>query len=335
MAVFPNNEALLFTNWLLTPGRFRFSGPRKAIIQFVQIAAATSSSTTNNIWNNFNMITAPLYSRYRQYVDLTNTTFTVEFLLIGGGGGGGSFGGGGAGEIIYTNLYGLSIGTFPVVIGAGGTGSPTSMGIGTNGNNSTFDTSIATGGGGGGAFSTTLKNGLNGACGGGGGCWVSGSPAFGTGGLGLSGFNGGDGDGSGIGTAGGGGGGFGGVGLPVTAIATGGNGGAGVSYSISGVPTFYAGGGGGAGGTTKGLGGSGIGGNGAKYPTPSPTVPTANTGSGGGGSYASTDATNGADGVFILSYPTGSIVCTGGTITTSGGNTIHTFNANGTLTRIS
>jgi len=34
---------------------------------------------------------------------------------------------------------------------------------------------------------------------------------------------------------------------------------------------------------------------------------------------------NGSPGAVIISYPTGSIIATGGTITTSGGNTIHTF----------
>jgi hypothetical protein len=33
----------------------------------------------------------------------------------------------------------------------------------------------------------------------------------------------------------------------------------------------------------------------------------------------------------IISYPTGSITATGGTITTSGGNTIHTFTSTGTF----
>jgi hypothetical protein len=35
----------------------------------------------------------------------------------------------------------------------------------------------------------------------------------------------------------------------------------------------------------------------------------------------------------IIAYPTGAITATGGIITTSGGNTIHTFNASGTFER--
>ena len=41
----------------------------------------------------------------------------------------------------------------------------------------------------------------------------------------------------------------------------------------------------------------------------------------------------GSAGVVIVSY-TGSALYTGGTITTSGGNTIHTFTSNGTLAEI-
>ena len=54
----------------------------------------------------------------------------------------------------------------------------------------------------------------------------------------------------------------------------------------------------------------------------------------GGGGGANTDGASGAggSGVVIVSYPTGSVSATGGTITTSGGNTIHTFTSNGTFT---
>jgi len=56
----------------------------------------------------------------------------------------------------------------------------------------------------------------------------------------------------------------------------------------------------------------------------------ANTGSGGDGF----SSTAGADGVLIVSYPTGSLIASGGTVTTSGGFTIHTFTTSGTFTRI-
>jgi hypothetical protein len=61
---------------------------------------------------------------------------------------------------------------------------------------------------------------------------------------------------------------------------------------------------------------------------------TANTGSGGGGgalqNSGAFDGGNGASGVVIISYA-GSQKFTGGTVTSSGGNTIHTFNSSGTL----
>lgn len=54
---------------------------------------------------------------------------------------------------------------------------------------------------------------------------------------------------------------------------------------------------------------------------------------GGGGSANTAEASGaGGSGVVIVSYPTGSVSATGGTITTSGGNTIHTFTSNGTFT---
>jgi hypothetical protein len=58
----------------------------------------------------------------------------------------------------------------------------------------------------------------------------------------------------------------------------------------------------------------------------SPADGAANTGDGGTGARA------GGSGIVIVSYPTGSITATGGTITTSGGNTIHTFTSSGTFT---
>jgi len=53
----------------------------------------------------------------------------------------------------------------------------------------------------------------------------------------------------------------------------------------------------------------------------------------GGGSTAAFTGSNapGQNGVVILRYRTGSMTATGGTITTAGGYTIHTFTANGTF----
>ena len=41
---------------------------------------------------------------------------------------------------------------------------------------------------------------------------------------------------------------------------------------------------------------------------------------------------SGAAGVVIITYPTGSITATGGTMTTANGYTIHTFTTSGTFT---
>lgn len=108
---------------------------------------------------------------------------------------------------------------------------------------------------------------------------------------------------------------------------TGGSGGTGINSSITGSSIAYGGGGGGAisgSATCGGTGGShlGTGSNG-----------TANRGGGGGGGGGSgASGGNGGSGVVIISYSTGSLTATGGTITTSGGNTIHTFTTSGTWT---
>jgi hypothetical protein len=52
---------------------------------------------------------------------------------------------------------------------------------------------------------------------------------------------------------------------------------------------------------------------------------------GGGGGGRNGTGQTGQTGVVVISYPGGQ-QATGGTITTSGGNTIHTFTASGTFT---
>jgi hypothetical protein len=59
------------------------------------------------------------------------------------------------------------------------------------------------------------------------------------------------------------------------------------------------------------------------------TAGTANLGGGGGG--GGTTGANGGSGVVIISYP-GAQIGTGGTVTSVGGNTIHTFTSSGTYT---
>ncbi|NBV80048.1 MAG: hypothetical protein EBR62_09370, partial [Verrucomicrobia bacterium] len=59
---------------------------------------------------------------------------------------------------------------------------------------------------------------------------------------------------------------------------------------------------------------------------------TANRGGGGGGGGAGDKGGNGGSGVVIIRYLTGTATCTGGTVTTSGLYTIHTFTSSGTFT---
>jgi hypothetical protein len=126
--------------------------------------------------------------------------------------------------------------------------------------------------------------------------------------------------------AGGGGGGASAVGANATSN-TGGAGGAGSASSISGSSVTYAGGGGGMGTSAGGAGGAGGGGSGATG-----SAGTVNTGGGGGGNNAAVGGAGGS-GVVIVSYA-GAQRYTGGTVTTSSGNTIHTFTSSGVLTSI-
>lgn len=270
---------------------------------------------------------------------LPSTTAGV-LVVAGGGAGGGSAGtsiaagGGGGGGVIYNGAYRLYPGQYSVTVGAGGTGTAGFV-VGNKGANSSFDTLIAIGGGGGGTWSATPTIG-----GSGGGSSENSQGYIGVSGIlnqGLRGGNGYAGYDGGATSAGGGGGGFGAVGGNAGANTAGGAGGAGVSNSISGTARFYGAGGGGAGSTTGGAGGSGIGGTGRAVTTGVGTNATANRGGGGGGALtnaneASQAGGNGGSGVVIISYPTGSITASGGTITTSGGNTIHTFTSSGTFT---
>lgn len=278
-------------------------------------------------------------------------SYTVSYLVLAGGGSGGNglAGGGGAGGLL-TGTTTLVPGTaYTITVGAGGAaGSDGAYSRGNNGTNSSISgvsiTSI--GGGGGGAYSATstptTADGANGGSGGGGGgadnantrTWVGGS---GTSGQGNAGGNGGP-NASSSGYSGGGGGGSFSVGGTAT-LKVAGNGGSGTSSSISGSSVTYAGGGGGGaysvGSGVAGSGGSGGGGNGGL--TTRGTSAPANTGSGGGGGgYVDPGAQqlaggSGGSGIVIISYA-GSQRGTGGTVTSSGGNTIHTFTSSGTYT---
>lgn len=253
--------------------------------------------------------------------------YTATYLVVAGGGSGGCGrgGGGGAGGLLTSSATFTPGTAYTVTIGAGGAATSTSDTRGNSGANSSIsNVASSIGGGAGGAYTA---NGLSGGSGGGGA-----DPNY-TGGAGTAGQGYAGGNGSGYAANGAGGGGAGAVGANVVSSTVAGNGGIGISSSISGSATYYAGGGGGGadGATTAGTGGNGGGGNGrAGGGTASSGAP--NSGGGGGGAYylASTSGA-GASGIVVISYQ-GPQRGSGGTITTSGGYTIHTFTSSGTYT---
>ena len=242
----------------------------------------------------------------------------ADYMVIAAGGGGGSFGGGGAGAGGYRESHvdatsgpytasplasstsiAILPGSYPIVIGAGGTGHPNSR---TNGGVSSGLGITSAGGGAGGVDDN--NNGNPGGSAGGGGRRTNGgtgntppvSPAQGT--------NGGNGVGSHPGPGAGGGGGgannAGSAGGPV-----GGQAGNGSVTSINGTPTARAGGGGGgASNSGGGGGGTGGGGNGgeARF-NGAGNDGSPNTGSGGGGaSDDSSPVGQGGSGIVIIRY---------------------------------
>ena len=270
----------------------------------------------------------------------------VEVLVVAGGGSGGGYGGndgaggGGAGGLIYNSNFAVTPGSaLTVTVGAGGAGVGGAT-PGNNGENSIFGSLTAIGGGGGGTEGAAgTREGRPGGSGGGAGGYGVKSGGAGTSGQG---FKGGDctapGDGGG-----GGAGGEGSNGLT-------GNGGPGLGFNISGTFTHYAGGGGASGdrrnsrGSSGGTGGIGGGGNGQSADIgsglPANYNATANTGGGGGGA-AGSNATHGAgttytsgtggSGIVIVRY-LGPQRAIGGTVSSVGGYTIHTFTTVGSTT---
>jgi hypothetical protein len=267
----------------------------------------------------------------------------VEVLVVAGGGGGGSHhgGGGGAGGLIYNSNFAVTPGSaLTVTVGGGGAGggnsvAGTSPNGGGNGGNSVFGSLTAIGGGGGGSYS---NNGSSGGSGGGANNWsVSATGGSGTSGQGFSGASN-----NGQTNYGGGGGGAGGTAKGLSNN----SGGDGLQFpqfaSVGGSPAGWFAGGGAAGvypgytnDTSYGTGGLGGGGNGGNGPHESGSGKTSgvdNTGGGGGGSadlYQNGAA--GGSGIVIVRYP-GPQRAIGGTVTSVGGHTIHTFTTVGSTT---
>jgi hypothetical protein len=265
-----------------------------------------------------------------------NGSSTVSYMVVGGGGGAGAgYGGGGGGggfreskasDDSYTAsplnatsgpTYNLAVpvASYPITIGAGGTGSSTNpAGDGTKGANSVFSSITSAGGGAGGNIPAPQRDG-----GSGGGGSVSGgsapgapgivagvgntpptSPAQGTnGGVGFCGSNYRSGGGGGATVAG----------SPSPNGSSGGGGGTGATTSISSSPTSFSGGGGG--GQYNGFPGGGAAspcgtGKAASAVQGAGPAASANTGGGGGGGAGSTspgqNGGNGGSGIVVIRY---------------------------------
>lgn len=275
-----------------------------------------------------------------------SANYTGEFLVIAGGGGGGGAtrgGGGGAGgyrssvvgessgggasaETVQTFIAGNS---YTITVGAGGASGiydffGGASGGASGGNSSISSAIISTGGGGGGASDSSGTDRSPKSGGSGGGGWFQhGAGGSGTAGQGYAGGT--------SGTSppyGAGGGGAGGVGGNFNS-GSGGFGGVGVQSSINGTATYRAGGGSSSdyqanSGYAGGNGGGGVGRNATGTTVgQAPSNGTSNTGGGGGASG------NGGSGVVIIRYA-GTQRGTGGTVTSSGGYTIHTFTSSET-----
>jgi len=246
----------------------------------------------------------------------TSKAGTIDFIIVAGGGGAGTSNGAagaGAGGLVYQSNHSVALGTFNIIIGAGG---PASTSVSTmpnvgNGDNSTaFGFTAIGGGGSGNESSAATKIGASGGSGGGGvrGA-VGGSGTSGQGYAGGSVVN----DGAPH-YRGGGGGGAGGAGQNGSATG-GGNAGLGADYSAwasttsTGDNGYYASGGAagsydgaGVGGTSgsETAGGGGLGGTHKIQPE---LNGDANTGGGGGGhGHTGTQGGNGGSGIVIIRY---------------------------------
>jgi hypothetical protein len=288
--------------------------------------------------------------------------YTVTYLSVAGGGGGGlaepnvlgdGAGGGGAGGYVLSSaLFNQSI-TYTITIGSGGTGANTIPAErGGSGSNTSITSPLGTivtsiGGGGGGGGNEAFGPGNSGGSGGGAG---SGYQQSYTGGSGFNfpgptqqGRPGGNTTNAGnperAGAGGGGAGNSGANSSPVSA----GAGGVGLENFITGSSVGYAGGGGGGSGGGLARGSGSLGGGGAGANTSISAVNgTANLGGGGGGGSSRNspgpgpinNGASGGSGVVILSMATANYPgsAPGATVTTSGANTILTFNSSGTYT---
>lgn len=263
----------------------------------------------------------PANSAWARFADFTATRYEAEMLVVAGGGGCAANiyddqPGAGGGGVIYAR-HKLTPGVaYTVVVGAGGSGG--AKGVNSSVTHASLPVSlVALGGGFGGHRS---KGGGGGSGSGAGGFYLTSDIREGGPGTPGQGYSGG----ASTAYRGAGGGGGGGRALDT------GTGGPGFEDPITGAQ--YAGGGGGwprdSGSRLIGWGGTGGGGN-ANTGSGAGDNGGTNTGGGGGGGKAATS--NGGSGIVIIRY-LGSTRGSGGTITSSGGYTTHTFTSSGTYT---
>jgi len=338
----------------LTEGAHQFgvslgngSGPAGFLFAAVRLSDNTVFAKSDSGWTAANFWESSLndYYSYDKNFLPTNTTSALANVFVVGGGGGGANnhgGGGGGGGVTSVPSYRIYNGAiYSVAVGTGGNGGTISSRSGGNGGASAFGTLTAAGGGGGGGrvANSSVTQSLTGGSGGGGAGTIDGNtglPGAGAAGVSGQGYNGGNGSSDATAGNGGGGGGAGVAGGNASGtgsgVGTSGAGGNGLQSSISGTASYYAGGGSGGRWGTGAVGAAGLGGGGLGGAADGAVGGngTANTGGGaGGGGGGNANGGVGGSGIVIVSYPTGSITATGGIMTTSGGNTIHTFRISG------
>ena len=312
----------------LHAGLFNSTAPVTSLQVFYNLGAGEvaqySSASLYGIKRGVDGVTLPVASGgtvttsggYTYHTFTSSSTFVAnrdlqtDVLVVAGGGSGGATqtssqrgsGGGGAGGYLAQSLS-VSIGSYPIVVGAGGAGVAALQGRNGADSSAFTITALGGGGGGGGPNSSTIS-GLSGGSGGGGysennGVALGGSNATGQGFSGQAGYYSSSSD-----FFGGGGGGAGEAG----GTDQGGDGGDGLQW-VNG--TYYAGGGAGATYTSySALGGLGGGANGPRGTgAVSGSAGTPNTGGGGSGALSVSEATSqtggsGGSGVVIIRYLT-------------------------------
>ena len=300
-----------------------YDGSEWKDVSEVKVAATGGNSVTTSGLYKIHTFTSP-----GTFQVTAGETTTAKYLIVAGGGGGGgdNSGGGGAGGLHYKEGISLSPGSFPITIGSGGNGAPSTNTNASNGGDTTVGGTInitADGGGKGGTGNGGQYAGGPGGSGGGAAGETGPSPSYIGPGTGDSGHPGGLdvqsppngwGNNGGLNSPGGGGGGGGARSLGQNAKSgtVGGDGGAGAQYSISGSNVYYAGGGGGGNENSvpspSPSGGQG-GGGGMNYSHPNkPAAANGDDGTGGGGgggthNQGGVTGGNGGSGIVIIAYP--------------------------------